>query len=121
MIYKVSNINTQLNNEDGLSAVFFEYPEGYFSISKIDDENDLYVEKDDQSFGTYTDRGQLTYSLHSDNIVFYLHLTLAEQINADCKIELNYKKNDFAEKITKVLEVLFLIGVKEVLRKEFFE
>jgi len=50
---KVTNISCELENEDGMSYLLFKYTGGYFSIGRMEDDENIYLEKDDQSNGQY--------------------------------------------------------------------
>ena len=55
MELNVVNISYELDNDEGLSLLYFEYENGYFTISRLDEDEKIYVELDDQSKGEYID------------------------------------------------------------------
>ena len=74
MELNVTNISYELDNEEGLSSIFFEYEGGYFTIAKMEDEENIYLEKDDQSNGQYFDPDCFEFSLR--NGIFSLSINL---------------------------------------------
>jgi len=83
---EITNICCESNNDEGLKSLFFEYIGGYFTIAGTDDDNNIYIEKDDQSNGQYFDPDYFEYSFINGEIKLYMNL--------DDKKTLQYLKNN---------------------------
>ena len=55
MELKVLEISYELDNEEGLNALFFQTSEGYYTISRLKEEDNLYMELNSQENGKYFD------------------------------------------------------------------
>ena len=91
MELQVTKISYELDNEEGLSYLFFEYDSGYFSIAKMEEDENIHLEKDDQSNGQYFDpdcfecsfwngKIRLSINLNNKRILQYLK---DNELNAD--------------------------------------
>ena len=86
MELKATNISYELDNEEVLSYLLFEYAGGYFSIGRMEDDENIYLEKDDQSNGQYFDPDCFEYSFENGELIF--------SINLDSKRILQYLKDN---------------------------
>ena len=79
----VKNISYILNDDEGLNSLFFEHENGYFCISRLNDEDNIYMELNDQSNGEYFEQdifdsdfsnGKISFKIDLDNkkIIEYL-------------------------------------------------
>ena len=74
MELKATKISYELNNEEGLSSVFIEYNNGYFTVARMEDEENIYIEKDDQANGEYWERDCFELSLRNGVLVISMNL-----------------------------------------------
>ena len=74
MELKVTEISYELDNEDGLSSLFFECEDGYFTIARMDEDENIYLEKDNQSNGQYFNPDCFEYSFVPERISFSINL-----------------------------------------------
>ena len=74
MELKVTNITCELDNEDGLSYLLFQYAGGYFSMGRMEDDENIYLEKDDQSNGQYFDPECFEYCYENGEIELSIDL-----------------------------------------------
>ena len=74
MELKATKISYELNNEEGLSSVFIEYDNGYFTVARMEDEENIYIEKDDQANGEYWECDCFEISLRNGMFVVSMSL-----------------------------------------------
>ena len=74
MELKATKISYELDNEEGLSSVFIEYDNGYFTVARMEDEENIYIEKDDQANGEYWERDCFEISLRNGTFVVSMNL-----------------------------------------------
>jgi len=74
MELKVTDITCELDNEDGLSYLLFKYAGGYFSIGRMEEDENIYLEKDDQSNGQYCDPDCFEYCYENGEIELSIDL-----------------------------------------------
>ena len=74
MDLQVTKISYELDNEESLSYLFFEYDSGYFSIAKMEKDENIHLEKDDQSNGQYFDPDCFEYSFWNGEIRLSINL-----------------------------------------------
>jgi len=70
MEIQVTNISYELDNEEGMNSLFFEYDKGYFTIARMDDDENIYVELDSQDNGKYLDPDCFEFSFFNKKISF---------------------------------------------------
>ena len=93
--------------DDGLSGLVFKFEDGgYFSVSRLEDDEDVYIEANDQSFGTYAN--DVSYELQSNSAVFSFPAEIQKTINEKSPLEIKYQlSNSELVKIKKVLKEIF--------------
>lgn len=75
MELKVKNISYELKNEDCLSFLFFECEnQQYFTISRLDEDEEVYLELNDQANGEYFDQGCFNITFLNNRISFFMNL-----------------------------------------------
>ena len=74
MKLQVTNMSYELDNEDGLNSLFFEYDGGYFTIARMDEDENIYLEKDDQSNGQYFDPDCFEYNFRNGEMALIINL-----------------------------------------------
>ena len=74
MEVKVTNISYELDDDEGLNYLYFEYNNGYFSIAREEEEENIYLEKDDQANGQYFDPDCFEYIFSNGEIRFSIDL-----------------------------------------------
>ena len=70
MEFKVLEISYELDNEEGLNALFFQTSEGYYTISRLKEEDNLYMELNSQENGKYFDTDYFDCSVRNGCISF---------------------------------------------------
>lgn len=70
MELKVLEISYELDNEEGLNALFFQTSEGYYTISRLKEEDDLYMELNSQENGEYFNTEYFEFSVRNGYISF---------------------------------------------------
>jgi hypothetical protein len=111
MEHDVLNLFIQVDDEDGVNSLFFEYSNGYFSISKIDEDEELYIEFDDQSNGFYSSIDFVQYCYTNGEIEFLFDEELIKKHTIFKKITLYFQplNNKKFEDFKKVLKNIFPI------------
>lgn len=72
MELKVLEISYELDNEEGLNALFFQTSEGYYTISRLKEDEKLYMELNDQSMGEYFEPDYFDCSFRNGRITFHV-------------------------------------------------
>ncbi len=70
MELEVLEISYEFDNEEGLNALFFQTSEGYYTISRLKEDDKLYMELDNQSSGEYFDPDYFDCSFRNGRISF---------------------------------------------------
>ena len=73
MQLNVIDISYELEDEEGLSYLFFKAEDGYFTISRLVEDEKLYMELNNQSNGEYIDPIYFEYSVRNGKIMFYVN------------------------------------------------
>jgi len=109
MKQKVTNLSIQLDDEDGVNSLFFEYNDGYFTISRMDEDEDLYIEMNDQSNGFYSSIDFVQYCYENGEIEFFFDEELIEKYNIIKDITLYFQPldNNKFEDFKKTLKNIF--------------
>lgn len=72
MELKILEISYELDNEEGLNALFFQTSEGYYTISRLKEEDKLYMELNSQVDGKYFDTEYFDCSVRNGYISFHV-------------------------------------------------
>lgn len=80
MDLNVSDITYTLLDEEGLSYLFFETAHGYFTISRSEDEKDVYLELDTQTNGEDFDQQCFDIVFLNRKIAFKMDLNNAKLV-----------------------------------------
>ena len=72
MELEVINISYEIENDEGLSYLHFETKDGYYSISRLDEDDELYMELNEQSNGKYFSPDCFEFDFYNGDISFYV-------------------------------------------------
>jgi hypothetical protein len=109
MEYRVINIDYVLDDEEGLNSLFFEFEKGYFSVARLNEDEKVYFELNDQSNGEYYEVDEINLSYKNDEIWFedsYKNNKLYKEI----KLLFEPIENKKYFEIEKVIRKIFKIG-----------
>lgn len=73
MELNVVDISYELEDEEGLSSLFFKTGDGYFTASRLEEDEKLYLELNDQSNGEYIDPVYFEYSVRNGKMMIYVN------------------------------------------------
>lgn len=104
----VLEVIINLDDENGLNALYFTYNGGYISLSRLEEESDLYLEKDDQSFGSYVSLNCVKYQFENKRLSLEIKKELAEIIKSPTLIVLSLSKEKI-ETLNEINETLIKI------------
>ena len=109
MELEVINISYEIEDDEGLSYLFFKTKNGYFSLSRLDGEDEIHLELDDQSKGRYFPQDCFDFDFFNEKIVFEIDEDLDIDAGEYQNITLIFKPiEDYKFKEAgKVLEKIF--------------
>jgi hypothetical protein len=99
MEIKVIGISIEQGNEDGLYSVFFEYEGGYitFARNEAEEDNDIYIEKDNQSYAIYVLPSNIKYILQDSKIEFIIDKEVELEIDFERHFIIDFFSIDFKQ------------------------
>jgi hypothetical protein len=109
MEYKVINIDYVLDDEEGLYSLFFEFDKGYFSVARLNEDEKVYFELNDQSNGEYYEIDEINLS-YNNNEIWFQYPYKGNEFYKEIKLLFEPIENKKYLKIEKVICKIFRIG-----------
>jgi len=108
---KATSVVIETPDDYELYSVFFQYADGYLTMCRGEEDEideEMYIEKDDQGWGTYVVPESLKYSLTRDTLDLTLGDEVAKEMNTDTHIKVRFEvDDDDFETMSQILEKIF--------------
>ncbi len=119
MELNVKNISYAINDDEGLTYMHFDIDDGYFSLSRLDGDDNVYLERDNQSNGQYITPDCFEFSLENTYFHLYMNLNNNRLLKYIAENKVNVELYGDTTLIYALMEKEQLLNFGEVIEKLF--